>query len=120
MKDKTCLAAVTKFLINPDQDVVFEALEIIYLLSLHRGNEEILAREPGLIHYTKKFMIDHFTAPKLKKISSDIYANLQNYLSLAPPFQENEPVRKQESLFFQTSIRHDQHFSSMSSISFFI
>lgn len=77
LNDKNCLPSVIQFLSNEDNEIHFTALEIVYLLTLHIENRQMMATEMTLMKLLKKFMMNG--SLKEKKVAIASYTNLQNY-----------------------------------------
>jgi len=82
--DETCMKGLITFLQDADANIVEESLKIIFRLSGDSENCQCMVQHLGLVPSIRALMLEYGLRQSSKKLASDIYTNIQDFLEDAP------------------------------------
>jgi len=78
VKDQSCINMLKLSLEEKDEEILSNALEILFFITLPKENRPIIASQPEMMKKVKTLMTDFQSSPQCRKQSSRIWENLQD------------------------------------------
>ncbi len=80
VKDQSCINMLKLSLEEKDEEIVSNALDILFFITVPKENRATIANHPEVMRKVKSLMTDFQSSPQCRKQSSRIWENLQDVI----------------------------------------